>query len=1527
MRVDKMAKLKIAAAVASGFALIFSGLTPLAANAVTESVSGTTRVLTYNDPSTLETLEVPANVTQMTITIVGGEGGRGGNDSNGRPAPGGYKGVVSGTVPVTPGNLVSVAVGGGGLDSVVAPNCSAGVNATSGDTRVALGGTNILAGYDGGDGGAPGPDGCSGYGGSGGAASVVQIGTSAAPASIATLVAGGSGGSGGSGQYASLIGKLSLNFFAARVDGTTVSSGENGLYTKARCIEVFMGRCDGGGGAGGGGGSVGGARGGLEFGAGNDTEWFGMGGHPGANDTAGISTLSASYDFYSANNNAGSVVISFASGIPAQPTGLSGSPNNGLVDLYWSAPTNTGTSALTGYTVQYAESPYSSWTTATSCTGVSTSCSVTGLTNGTPYKFRVAATNGSGSGSYSAISDALTPSGAPAEPTNIAITPGDGRLSVAFTAPSSPIAITNYQYSLDGNAWVSADVTASPAVISGLLNGRLYSVSLRAVSAAGIGSASTPVNGTPSALPGAPTITSVTAGSDGTSLIVAFVAGYNGGSTITDYEFATSIGENTSNFGNYTPIAGTASTASPFTITGLTTGTAYTVTLRAKNSAGVGPGSPFLTGVTLGAPSKPVISGIVVGDSKLTITYVDYTSANNGGSAISKVEYSYDGNNWADAGTLTNPYTISGLTNGTTYSIKLRATNAIGTSLVSDTYSATPISKPGSPSRIQVAVAPGAATVSWLAPATDGGGAITGYTASAYNVATGGSAAASCSTTTALTCEITGLTNGTTYFFAVTATNSVGTGVASSPRVSAAPSAPPAAPTNLSITAGSNYLSVAFTAAVADANAPVLSYQYSLNGGTSWVTSAAASSPVIISGLTNGTVYPVTLRATSAVGFGAVSSSVNGTPVSAPDVVDPTRISYVAASGSATVTWVAPNANGLTINEYVVTAFTELLAGGAASTCTTSGAVSCQLTGLNNGTTYYVSIQSKNSLGYSLRSAPRVPVRAGNASEVALASSANTVSVGSSVTLTATVTSATAGTPGGTVSFSSGGTAITGCSAVAVTAGGTATCVTSALLARTHSIQASYSGDSTYSSSASAAASVVVQPISQTVTFGALGNKFTSDASFALAATGGASGNPVIFSSDTPSVCSTSGTHGSTVNILGAGSCTIRASQAGTPNYGQASDVLRTFSVREQFTIQYSGNRAAQSFANAQYADGDDALVLPTPTRASYKFMGWYDAATAGNLIGAAGASYRPAASKTLHARWLQLSLANMGNSNTKIGSITTVSGVGNTYTASGSGSQVVISYQADALPTSTVIDLYLTGDATRAQQVLGINSGVVVSMVVAWVASDETVPTTAAGKSLTMTINNPSIQTGAIIYGVLGDNVVRLGTATQNGTVTIFITEDPEIYVANPAPIVVTLDPGPVTQPTTPTTPETKPEVPTVPTVPVVVAPVAKQLLKLLTIKFVSGQVRLTAAAKTALQKVKKLLNGATSIAITSAGVAAKTKSSKAALAVAKARAMVVVSYLRSLKVKAKYVTQAKVAKANTSASRVTNLRISYRP
>jgi hypothetical protein len=79
------------------------------------------------------------------------------------------------------------------------------------------------------------------------------------------------------------------------------------------------------------------------------------------------------------------------------------------------------------------------------------------------------------------------------------------------------------------------------------------------------------------------------------------------------------------------------------------------------------------------------------------------------------------------------------------------------------------------------------ALVSWIAPGSNGGYAITAYTVTADP---GG---ASCGTTGALSCTVTGLANGTAYTFTVRATNALGTGPASAPSAAATPSIPPTA--------------------------------------------------------------------------------------------------------------------------------------------------------------------------------------------------------------------------------------------------------------------------------------------------------------------------------------------------------------------------------------------------------------------------------------------------------------------------------------------------------------------------------------------------------------------------------------------------------------------------------------------------------------------------------------------------------------------------------------------------------------
>ncbi len=99
-------------------------------------------------------------------------------------------------------------------------------------------------------------------------------------------------------------------------------------------------------------------------------------------------------------------------------------------------------------------------------------------------------------------------------------------------------------------------------------------------------------------------------------------------------------------------------------------------------------------------------------------------------------------------------------------------------------------------------------------------------------------------------------------------------------------------------------------------------------------------------------------------------------------------------------------------------------------------------------------------------------------------------------------------------------------------------------------------------------------PLAQTINFGALIDKPTTSAAFSVSATGGASGQPVVFSSLTSSICTVSGTNGATVTLAGTpGLCTIAANQAGSNTYAAAVQATQSFTVLKVFNIVLEGSQ------------------------------------------------------------------------------------------------------------------------------------------------------------------------------------------------------------------------------------------------------------------------------------------------------------------------------------------------------------------
>jgi hypothetical protein len=230
--------------------------------------------------------------------------------------------------------------------------------------------------------------------------------------------------------------------------------------------------------------------------------------------------------------------------------------------------------------------------------------------------------------------------------------------------------------------------------------------------------------------------------------------------------------------------------------------------------------------------------------------------------------------------------------------------------------STTPV-VPAAPAGVTATAGNGQANVSWTAP-DNGNSPITSYSITPSTGTTTLPPTVVTGSPPATNATVSGLTNGVTYTFTVTASNAVGTGPASAASNAVTPTAPtaPAAPSGVTATAGNTVATVTWTAP-ATGGSPITSYTVTpyLAGQAQTTKTVTGSPPVTstaITGLTNGSSYTFTVTATNAIGTGPASATSNAVTPSAaavPSFVQQAS-THVASASSISVTPTAPLGTG-----------------------------------------------------------------------------------------------------------------------------------------------------------------------------------------------------------------------------------------------------------------------------------------------------------------------------------------------------------------------------------------------------------------------------------------------------------------------------------------------------------------------------------------------------------------------------------------------------------------------------------------
>jgi fibronectin type 3 domain-containing protein len=463
--------------------------------------------------------------------------------------------------------------------------------------------------------------------------------------------------------------------------------------------------------------------------------------------------------------------------VPAPPSSLSATASDASVALTW-----TPSSSATSYNLKRATTSGGPYFTISAPS--SPSYSDTSLSNGTTYYYVVSAVNSAGESADSAQVSAtpVAPAVAPAAPTNLAATAGNSQASLSWTASSGATSYHVKRATTSGGPYTQvAAPTAASYTDTVLSNGTTYYYVVSAVNAAGESANSAQVSATPIApvtVPAAPSSLAATAGNAQASL------SWSASSGATSYH----VKRATSSGGPYTQAA--APTSASYIDTALSNGTAYYYVVSAVNSVGESANSAQVSATPVApamAPAAPTNPAATAGNAQVSFSW----TASSGATSYHVKRATISGGPYTQVAAPSSvSYTDTSLSNGTTYYYVVSAVNSAGESPNSAQVSATPIAPvtvPAAPGNLAATAGNAQISLSWTASSG----------ATSYHVkraTTSGGPYTQVAAPSSASYTDTSLSNGTTYYYVVSAVNSAGES-ANSAQVSATPTASVAAVT------------------------------------------------------------------------------------------------------------------------------------------------------------------------------------------------------------------------------------------------------------------------------------------------------------------------------------------------------------------------------------------------------------------------------------------------------------------------------------------------------------------------------------------------------------------------------------------------------------------------------------------------------------------------------------------------------------------------------------------------------------